>query len=694
MTPWKGWIIFGTVSIMLLVVLPLLNALPNDSTFWLPDFYLNLLGKYLSLAIMGMGLGVLWGYAGILSLGQAVFFGLGGYSMGMHLMLQISGQQSKYGEAVPDFMVWNQVKELPFFWVPYHSFAFALASAVFLPVLFALLFGYLTFRSRIQGVYVAILTQALAFAAWLLFNRNEMRLGGTNGLTDYKTLLGFSLLSPTTQRGLYIITAVCLLVTYGLCLWLTRGKLGHIFRAIRDGENRLRFLGYSPTGFKMFVFALAAGLAGLAGALYVPQVGIITPSQMGVMPSLEVVVWVAVGGREALIGGPLGAVLINGLRSYLTTVAPQLWPFVLGALFVGVVLLFPSGVVGLPKQFERFMHRSSSRWRSGGRRSPLSAATASGSSENPDKLSLDEEEVKASEGSLSAGAGAVAQHLFGSRVEDNGANKAKDGETTKQADKREEPLLRVENVTVSFEGFLALRNLNFSLMDGELRFVIGPNGAGKTTMLDVICGKVKPIQGKVIFGQSTNLLALQEHEVANIGVGRKFQTPTVFPYHTVLDNLQLSWKTRKTVGATLAALQVRQSQQSRDRLLEILEFVGLGHHTQTFAGVLSHGQRQWLEIAMLLAQEPELLLVDEPVAGMTGRERDKTGLLLEAIAREHATVLVIEHDMEFVRHFSNTVTVLHEGSLLCEGKMQEVQNDPRVLEVYLGREEEERAANC
>ena len=689
MTPWKGWIIFGTVSIMLLVVLPLLNALPNESTFWLPDFYLNLLGKYLSLAIMGMGLGVLWGYAGILSLGQAVFFGLGGYSMGMHLMLQISGQQSKYGEAVPDFMVWNQVKELPFFWVPYYSFAFALASAVFLPVLFALLFGYLTFRSRIQGVYVAILTQALAFAAWLLFNRNEMRLGGTNGLTDYKTLLGFSLLSPTTQRGLYIITAVCLLVSYGLCLWLTRGKLGHIFRAIRDGENRLRFLGYSPTGFKMFVFALAAGLAGLAGALYVPQVGIITPSQIGVMPSLEVVVWVAVGGREALIGGPLGAVLINGLRSYLTTVAPQLWPFVLGALFVGVVLLFPSGVVGLPKQFERFMHRSGSRM-SGGRRSPLSAATASGPSENLDKLSLDGEEMKASEGNVSAGAGAVAQHLFGSRVEDTSANKAKDGETTKQADERRIPLLRVENVTVSFEGFLALNNLNFSVMEEELRFVIGPNGAGKTTMLDVICGKVKPIKGNVIFGEATNLLALQEHEVANIGVGRKFQTPTVFPYHTVSDNLLLSLKAKKTVGATLAALQARQSQ---DSLLEILEFVGLGHHTHTYAGVLSHGQRQWLEIAMLLAQEPKLLLVDEPVAGMTGRERDKTGILLEAIAREHATVLVIEHDMEFVRHFSNTVTVLHEGSLLCEGKMQEVQNDSRVLEVYLGREEEEHAAD-
>jgi urea transport system ATP-binding protein len=248
----------------------------------------------------------------------------------------------------------------------------------------------------------------------------------------------------------------------------------------------------------------------------------------------------------------------------------------------------------------------------------------------------------------------------------------------------------LENVTVSFEGFLALRDLNFSLMDGELRFVIGPNGAGKTTMLDVICGKVKPTKGRVIFGQVNNLLTLQEHEVANIGIGRKFQTPTVFPYHTVFDNLLLSLKTRKTVGAELFALRARQNQAD---LLEILEFVGLGHHTQTFAGVLSHGQRQWLEIAMLLGQEPKLLLVDEPVAGMTGRERDKTGLLLEAIAREHATVLVIEHDMEFVRHFSNTVTVLHEGSLLCEGKMQEVQKDPRVLEVYLGREEEEHAAD-
>jgi urea transport system ATP-binding protein len=517
-------------------------------------------------------------------------------------------------------------------------------------------------------VYIAIVTQALAFAAWLLFSRNETGLGGTNGLTDYKTVMGYSLLAPSTQRVLYIITAVCLLGTYALLLWLTRSKMGHILRAIRDGENRLRFLGYSTTGFKMFVFCLSAGLAGLAGALYVPQVGIITPAQIGVLPSLEVVVWVAVGGREALIGGPLGAVLINGLRSYLTTVAPQLWPFVLGSLFVATVLLFPQGIVGIPKQIQRYLKR--------GRRVPVPAAEAG--------LSEPEEEGRAAEGAVSAGA--VAHHLFGSTAGGNGASKVEGGLAVDQAGKRAEPILRVENVTVSFEGFLALKDLNFSILDGELRFVIGPNGAGKTTMLDVICGKVRPIKGNVIFGQGTNLLTLQEHEVANVGIGRKFQTPTVFPYHTVLDNLVLSTKARKTVGGTFADIRGRQSEE---RLLEILEFVGLGRYMRTFAGVLSHGQRQWLEIAMLLAQEPKLLLVDEPVAGMTGRERDKTGLLLEAIAREHATVLVIEHDMEFVRNFSETVTVLHEGSLLCEGKMQDVQSDPRVLEVYLGREEEE-----
>lgn len=356
MTRWqKEWVVIGTVGVILVFGLPLLNALPQESSLWLPNFYLNLIGKYLSLAIMAMGLGLLWGHAGILSLGQAVFFGLGGYSMGMYLMLEIGSGQSKYGEALPDFMVWNQVQALPLFWQPYHSFIFALGSAIFLPALFAALFGYLTFHSRIQGVYVAILTQALAFAAWLTFNRNEMNLGGTNGLTDFKTILGFSLLEPSTQKGLYIITAICLLVAYGLCRWLTHSKLGEVLRGIRDSENRLRFLGYSTTGFKVFAFSVSAGLAGLAGALYVPQVGIITPSQIGVLPSLEVVVWVAVGGRGALVGGPLGALVVNGLRSFLTATVPELWPFILGGLFVGVVLFFPEGLVGLPGQVKRFV---------------------------------------------------------------------------------------------------------------------------------------------------------------------------------------------------------------------------------------------------------------------------------------------------------------------------------------------------
>jgi len=343
-------LIFWLIGFSLLVIMPLLNVLPGpDSWLHVSDFALNRFGKFLAFAILALGLDLIWGYTGILSLGHGVFFGLGAYAVGMHLMLTI-GTESVYGSTLPDFMVWNQVKELPFFWKPFYSFWFAIAAAILLPTLFAAIFGFLAFRSRIKGVYFAIITQALALSAWLVFNRNETNLGGTNGLTDFKQVLGFRLSDPGTQRGLYVLTVLSLGAAYLLCRWITRSRTGKVLVAIRDSEQRVLFSGYSPGNYKLFVFVVSAALAGLAGALYVPQVGIITPAQIGVLPSLEMVIWVAVGGRGTLIGAALGAVGVNWARSILTSSFPDLWPFFLGGLFVAVVLLFPGGCVGLGRR--------------------------------------------------------------------------------------------------------------------------------------------------------------------------------------------------------------------------------------------------------------------------------------------------------------------------------------------------------
>lgn len=335
------------VGALFLVGLPLLNVLPpEDAWFHLSDFRLNQFGKFLCFAILALGLDLTWGYCGVLSLGQGVFFGLGAYCMGMYLTLQI-GAESVYGSELPDFMVWTQVKELPWFWVPFRSFWAGLLGAILVPMLVATLFGVLAFRSRIKGVYFAIITQALAFAAWLVFNRNETRLGGTNGLTDFKQLLGYRLSDPATQRGLYLLTVVALIGAYLGCRWIVASRAGKVLIAIRDSESRVTFSGYTPWVYKLFVFVVAAGLAGLAGLLYVPQVGIITPAQIGVLPSLEVVIWVAVGGRGALIGAVLGAVTVNYGRSVLTNSFPEAWPFILGGLFVVVVTMFPDGLIGI-----------------------------------------------------------------------------------------------------------------------------------------------------------------------------------------------------------------------------------------------------------------------------------------------------------------------------------------------------------
>jgi len=335
----------GVLGLLLVVGLPLCNTLPPGSPLHLSDFTLNLFGKFLAYAILALGLDLLWGYAGVLSLGHGVFFGLGAYAMGMHLMLEI-GSKSVYQSALPDFMVWNRVTELPLFWKPFYSGAFTLGAIVLVPAIFGLAFGYLAFRSRIRGVYFSIITQALALSAWLVFNRNEMNLGGTNGLADFKTIFGYPLNRVSTQRGLYVVTALVLVASYLLCRWITRSRAGRVLVAIRDSETRVLFSGYSPARYKLFVFVVSAMLAGVAGALYVPQVGIITPAKIGVLPSIEMVVWVAAGGRGTLVGAMAGAFGVNWMQSWLTTSYPDLWLLFLGGLFMGVVLFFPDGLAG------------------------------------------------------------------------------------------------------------------------------------------------------------------------------------------------------------------------------------------------------------------------------------------------------------------------------------------------------------
>src|SRR5688572_21171988 len=338
-------IALAAAAVLLVVVLPVCNGLPPDSPLAISDFTLNLFGKFLAYAILALGIDLLWGYAGVLSLGHGVFFGLGAYAMGMHLMLEI-GARGVYQSALPDFMVWNRVTELPLFWQPFTSGAFTAAAIVLVPALFALGFGYLAFRSRIRGVYFSIITQALAYSAWLVFNRNEMNLGGTNGLADFKTVFGFPLNAASTQRGLYVVTALALVAAYVACRWITGSRAGKVLVAIRDSETRVLFSGYSPARFKLFVFVVSAVLAGVAGALYVPQVGPVPPPKAGALPAIEMVVWVAAGGRGTLIGAVVGAVGVNWMQSWLTTSYPDLWLLFLGALFMGAVLFFPDGVVG------------------------------------------------------------------------------------------------------------------------------------------------------------------------------------------------------------------------------------------------------------------------------------------------------------------------------------------------------------
>ena len=340
-----------------IVAMPSLNAFgPPGSFFHVSDFTLNLFGKFLAYAILALGLDLIWGFTGILSMGHGVFFGLGAYCMGMYLTLEIGGE-GVYQSKLPDFMVWNRVKELPLFWKPFHSFFFTSLAAALVPGALAAVFGFLAFRTRVRGVYFAIITQALALSAWLVFNRNEVNLGGTNGLTNFKKILGYALTEASTQRGLYVLTALALCGAYLLCRWIVNSRAGKILLAIRDAENRVLYSGYTPANYKVFVFTVSAMLAGIAGALYAPQVGIITPGRIGVLPSIEMVIWVAVGGRGSLIGAVVGAVGVNWARSYLTSSYPDYWLYFLGGVFVLVVRFFPDGIVGAAREAPRKLRR-------------------------------------------------------------------------------------------------------------------------------------------------------------------------------------------------------------------------------------------------------------------------------------------------------------------------------------------------
>jgi urea transport system permease protein len=355
---WAELCAIGIAAIILLGVFPALNAfVPESSAFHVSDFTINLYGKYLCYAVLAISVDLLWGYTGLLSLGQCLFFALGGYAFGMHLMLLI-GKLGQYHSDLPDFMVFLGYPKLPLHWEPFRSFWFAVAAVVLVPGLVALVFGFLAFRSRIRGVYFSILTQALTYAACLMFFRNDFTFGGNNGLTDFKFVLGYDVRSAATQRCLFIATGILLILTYVFCRWLTLTKFGKIQRAVRDSENRVLFSGYAAANFKLFVFVVSAIIAGLAGALYVPQVGIINPSEMAPDKSLEAVVWVAVGGRGTLIGPVIGAIVVNALKSWATRAYPDLWLIILGGMFVIVVLFFPKGIVGLPMQLWSLFNRS------------------------------------------------------------------------------------------------------------------------------------------------------------------------------------------------------------------------------------------------------------------------------------------------------------------------------------------------
>lgn len=348
-----GWSAFLVALIVVCAVAPLLNlVVPPSSAFHMSDYAVALVGKIMCYAICALAMDLIWGYTGILSLGHGLFFALGGYAMGMYLMRQI-GREGHYKSDLPDFMVFLDWKELPWHWSFSDSFLATCFLIVAVPGIVAFVFGYFAFRSRIKGVYFSIITQALTFAAMLLFFRNETGFGGNNGFTDFKRIVGIAIATPQTRMALFVLTGLTLLGFFLLARWLVASKFGRVLQAIRDAESRVMFSGYNPIGYKLTIWTISAIMCGVAGALYVPQVGIINPGEMSPANSIEIAIWAAVGGRATLVGPIVGAFIVNGAKSWLTVTAPEFWLYFLGALFIAVTLFLPNGVVGLAKKLWR-----------------------------------------------------------------------------------------------------------------------------------------------------------------------------------------------------------------------------------------------------------------------------------------------------------------------------------------------------
>ena len=349
----RGWTAVISALAVLTVLIPLLNmVVPAESVFHLSDYAVGLTGKILCYAICALAMDLIWGYTGVLSLGHGLFFALGGYGMGMYLMRQI-GRDGNYKSDLPDFMVFLNWKDLPWTWALSDSFIAQMALVVLVPGLLALVFGWFAFRSRIKGVYFSIITQALTYAAMLLFFRNETGFGGNNGFTDFKRILSLPIATPTTRITLFIITGATLVGFYLLARLIVNSKYGRVLQAIRDAETRVMFTGYNPLAYKLSIWTLSAVMCGVAGALYVPQVGIINPSEMSPSAGIEIAIWAAVGGRATLIGPIIGAFFVNGAKSWFTVAFPEFWLYFLGALFIAVTLFLPQGIVGLFRRFTR-----------------------------------------------------------------------------------------------------------------------------------------------------------------------------------------------------------------------------------------------------------------------------------------------------------------------------------------------------